>query len=117
MADYALMIGWDRPIAGREGHAVELFTTMQNYLVKQQSIGNLESFEGVLPAVHGGELNGFWLIRGEESKLHAMQMSAEFNDLLIKANVFVTRLGVVPCFLGKAMQDRMAQYIKAVPKT
>ena len=75
MADAAILIGWNEPKPGRESMAAQLFAdTMKYYttLVEQRAI---ESFEPVILTRHGGDFNGFILLRGEAAKLDALQRS------------------------------------------
>ena len=47
MADRVILIGWDRPIVGREQRAMQLFQKCIEYYSKLQTGGRIESFEPV----------------------------------------------------------------------
>jgi len=69
MANNVLFIGWNRAVAGREQKALEVFAKSMEYYTKLQTDGRIESFEPVILGVHGGDLNGFILLRGDAEKL------------------------------------------------
>ncbi|HSR30912.1 MAG TPA: hypothetical protein VLY63_10130, partial [Anaerolineae bacterium] len=73
MSYNVVFVGWDRAVPGRETASLELFQEFHVYLGGLQGQGTIDSFETVLLAAHGGDLNGFVLIRGEQGKLDAMQ--------------------------------------------
>jgi hypothetical protein len=116
MANHALFIGWNRAVPGREAHAVELFGKLLGFLGKQQQSGGIESFEPVLLESHGGDLNGFCLIRGESDKLERLRLSDEFREIITHAVIHVGNMGVIPGFLGAGLQDQMARFGRAIPK-
>ena len=82
MADHALFIGWNRPIPGREGGAMEAFQSGLAYFAKKVEAGEIESFEPVVLAAHGGDMNGFILVRGDSDKLTKLRDSDEFLDMM-----------------------------------
>ena len=47
MGTNVVFLGWDRPTAGREGKAVELFQEYMQYLGGLQQAGTIQSFEPV----------------------------------------------------------------------
>ena len=65
MANHAIFIGWNRPVAGREQQAMKLWGKCMEYYGKLLADSRVESFEPVLLSPHGGDLNGFILIRGD----------------------------------------------------
>jgi hypothetical protein len=69
MADRVLFIGWNRPVVGREQQAMELWQKAMEYYGKLQADGRIESFEPVILTAHGGDLNGFVMLRGGAEKL------------------------------------------------
>ena len=63
MANRVILIGWDRPIVGREQRAMQLFQKCIEYYSKLQTGGRIESFEPVILSRHGGDLNGFVMLK------------------------------------------------------
>ena len=54
-----------------------------------QEEGTIENFEPVFLEPHGGDLNGFILIRGDAEKLAALRVSEEFTQIATKATLVV----------------------------
>ena len=69
MADAGLFIGWGAPVRGREAKGLEVFSEALSYDGRLQQEGVIEGFETALLEPHGGDLQGFVLIRGSEDKL------------------------------------------------
>ena len=57
MANHGIMLGWNRPITGREADAGELFQQSIGYWTKLQKDGMIENFEPVLIERHGGAVH------------------------------------------------------------
>ena len=79
MADAGLFIGWGEVVRGREAEAVETFNATVEYFAGLQAEGAIESFEPVFLELHGGDLNGFFLVRGEAAQLAALRVDEEFE--------------------------------------
>ena len=114
MADSVLFIGWHQPSRGREGKAVEVFGEAVAYYTGLQGQGEIESFEVVFLEPHGGDLGGFFLLRGDAGKLAAVRTSDAFNRLNTRAALVVDGFGVVGGFVGDAIGGQMAIYEGAV---
>ena len=108
MADSGLFIGFGTPARGRERQALELFNEASGYYARLQRDGELESFEPVLLEPHGGELGGFFLLRGDQDKLARIRSSEEFQRLWVRAQLLVENIGVVSAFLGEELTSRMS---------
>ena len=65
MAGEALFIGWGAVVRGREQQALQVFQESMQYYGGLQQEGRIESFDVYLLAPHGGDLNGFVILRGE----------------------------------------------------
>ena len=109
MADSVLFIGWNRALAGQELKALALFGGAQEYFTRLQSEGKIESFESVTLNVHGGDLNGFTLIRGDAQKLFEIQNEEEWLDLITEVNIYLQGFGIVPGYIGEGLQNNMAR--------
>ena len=114
MADSVLFIGWHQPVRGRENAAVEVFGEAVAHYTGLQERGEIESFEIAFLEPHGGDLGGFFLLRGDASKLAAVRTSDEFNRLNTRASLTVDGFGVVGGFVGDAIGTQMATYQEAV---
>ena len=81
MSKHCLFIGWNRPVAGRETNAIELFTTTVKFF--QSKVGkDIDSFEPVMLSVHGGDMNGFFLLRGDAEKMDKMRQQDDFMEVV-----------------------------------
>ena len=100
MADSGLFIGFGAPVRGRERQATKVFTEAFEYYSRLQQEGEIESFEPVLLEAHGGELDGFFLLRGDQDKLARIRSSEEFERLTVRAQLIVENLGIVGAALG-----------------
>ena len=110
MATGALVIGWGPPVRGRELKALQVFNEAIEYYTRLQQQGTIESFEPVALEPHGGDLNGFVLVRGDREKLNALRTSEEFLRLNNRAALVVNNLGVINAFIGEELQRLSADY-------
>lgn len=114
MANAALFIAWNEPKIGMEMRAAELFQMTLGYFANQQKQGYIESFEPVLLHRHGGDMNGFMLIRGEGDKLDAMIRTDEFLDITVKASAWLDGFGYVHGYIGNELMKVMKRYTAVV---
>ena len=113
-ADYVLFIGWNRSVVGREKPALELFRSALAYFNELKTSGQIASVEPVLLGSHGGDLNGFVLIKGESDKLDAVQHSEKFLELMTKVAFNAEGLGIVRGWSGESMMNQVQRYAKVV---
>ena len=74
MAEAGLFIGWGEVVRGREAEAVETFNATIEYFVGLQADETIESFEPVFLEQHGGDLSGFFFVRGDAERLAALRV-------------------------------------------
>jgi len=116
MAEAALFIGWERAVPGHETEALELFASSLAYYGKLQTEGKITSFEPIVLSPHGGDLGGFFLLKGEPAKLDAVKRTDEFLNLLIRAGVVLSGVGVIDAFVGDSLQRTMTIYQNVLPR-
>jgi|SRR4249919_2424019 len=114
MADAGIFIGWGDAVRGREAEALEVFNEVIAYYGRLQEEGTIESFEPVFLEPHGGDLNGFVLIRGDADKLAALRVSDEFTQFSIRAALIVDRFGVVGADLAGRLERQMEYYTEQI---
>jgi len=114
MADSGLFIGFGQPARGRERQATQVFGETVEYYSRLQQQGEIESFEPVLLEAHGGELGGFFLLRGEQDKLARVRGSEEFARLTLRAQLIADDIGIVSAVLGERLAAEMATYSQQV---
>ena len=112
MADRVLFIGWNRPVVGREQQAMELFQKVVEFYGKLQADGRIESFEPVILAAHGGDLNGFFLLKGEAGKLAELREDDAFVQIVMEAGYCLNGFGVVPGYIGEGLTDVISRWSK-----
>jgi hypothetical protein len=111
-----IMFGWDRPHPGREAASQQHFQDFVGYLTGQQQAGAIQSFEAVFLDPHSGDLNGFFLIRGEPDKLDVLLGSDEWLTNVVRADLHLDGLGVVRGATGDMIPQRFQLWSSLVPK-
>ncbi|HEX2426862.1 MAG TPA: hypothetical protein VHI53_02995 [Gaiellaceae bacterium] len=114
MADAGLFIGWGEVVRGRESEAVELFNEALGYYARLQEEGTIDSFEPVFLEPHGGDLNGFVLVRGDAERLAELRVSDEFTQFSLRATLIVDGFGVVGADMAERLQRQMEFYVEQI---
>ena len=115
MRSNVIFFGWNRPVPGRERLSAEHFQEFVAYLSGLQENSAIQSFDTVLLNSHGGDLNGFFLIRGESSKLDALGSSTEWATHMIRAGMHLEGSGAVRGATGESVMERMDLWTNAIP--
>jgi hypothetical protein len=108
MAGEALFIGWGAVVRGREKQALQVFQESMEYYGRLQQEGRIDSFEPILLAPHGGDLNGFVILRGDRKALAEIRFSDEFERLIARASAIIESPGVTPAYGGESLAQQMA---------
>ena len=114
MGTNVVFVGWDRPSRGREQISTVLFQEFMQFLGGQQQAGAIQSFDSVFLNLHGGDLNGFTLIRGDSNKLDALLSSEAWETYMTRAGLLMDGFGVVRGVTGELMMKQMESYMRAV---
>ncbi len=114
MADTALFVGWGSTVRGREAKSLEVFNETIAFYGKCQEQGAIESFEIVLLDPHGGDLDGFVLIRGSADQIHALEDNEEFLAMMTRANLIVERLGLVRGSINEGVARQVGLFQGAI---
>ena len=114
MADSGLFIGWGEIVRGREAEAVEHFNATIEYFSGLQAEGTIESFEPVFLEPHGGDLIGFFFIRGDAERLSALRVDEDFDAVIQKATLIADKVGVVGAVMGAALERQVGTYMGAI---
>ena len=110
MADAGLFIGWGEVVRGREDRALDVFNETLQLYGQLESDGRIESSEVALLGPHGGELQGFVMLRGSEEQIDAVARAEDFQHLMTKASLIVDDLGIIPAAIGDGLGRAMAIY-------
>lgn len=114
MADAGLFIGWGNAVRGRERQSLTVFNEAVEMWSKLQAEGEIETWEAAFLEPHGGDLQGFFLLRGDRSALARIRASDEMAQLTLRAGLIVEGFGVVGADLGERIQQQMAAWTGAV---
>jgi hypothetical protein len=114
MADAGLFIGWGEVVRGREAEAVAAFGETLAYWARLEEEGVIESCEPVFLEAHGGDLEGFFLVRGDAEKLAALRIDEEFQRVIMRASLIVDRIGVVGASMGARLERLMEAYTEQI---
>lgn len=114
MADYGLFIGFGYPHAGKEAAAGKVFEECVAYCEALKAAGEVESVEYVLLNLHGGDLNGFFLLRGDPEKLGRLSMAPEFQRLTVRSSTCCEAVGVIPALVDAGTIRWMGAWKDAV---
>ena len=113
MTDSALFIGWGDTKGGREKKAVELFGESLKYLSGLVADGRVASIEPFFLEPHGGDLEGFWIVRGDIHELAKLRVDDEFQRFAVRAQAVVNNFGVVGATTGERLNEHMAWFAEA----
>jgi hypothetical protein len=110
MAEATLFVGWGAVIPGRERQAVEVFGQTLQYYDRLRQEGVISGFDPCLLEPHGGDLDGFIVIRGDRDRLNQLRYSPEFVHNLNRAQLVVQTVGVVMGYVGEELNRLMADF-------
>jgi hypothetical protein len=110
MADHALFIGWGEIVPGREQVATRVFGESMEYFGQLQQGGEIEGVEPFFLEPHGGDLNGFFLLRGERDALDKIRASAEFDRFVLRAGMVVQNVGVISATTGAELNRQIGVF-------
>ena len=91
------------------------FDEFVKYLGGLQQKSAIQAFDVVFLDVHGGDLNGFFLIKGESDKLDALVSTTEWITHIIRASLHLEGSGVIRGVTGDEIMKRMAIWTSAIP--
>ncbi len=109
-----IILGWNRAVSGREKQSVELFTEFVGYVTSLQTEGKITGFEPVFLDPHGGDMNGFFLIKGEPAKLDAIVGSDAWVEFATRGAIIMQGFGVIRGAAGEEIATRMGLFQKHI---
>ena len=113
MADFGLFVGFGWPVRGREQKATQVFNEAVELWTRLQQQGEIESWEPVFLEPHGGDLGGFFLVRGDRDAIARIRFSDELLQLSTRAQLIVENFGVVGAQLGDQIGAQMKHFLEA----
>ena len=115
MGSNVMLFGWNRSIPGREKTSAQHFDEFVKYLGGLQQKGTLQGFDVVFLDAHGGDLNGFFLIKGDSAKLDALVSTSEWITHITRAVLHLEGSGVIRGITGDEIKGRMALWTSIIP--
>ena len=115
MGSNVILFGWNRPLPGREKISAEHFQDFVKYLGGLQQKGVISAFDTVFLNPHGGDMNGFFLIRGENTKLDSLVATKEWETHMIRAQHHLDGAGAVRGQTGELVAEAMATWTENIP--
>jgi hypothetical protein len=115
MGSNVVFFAWNRSIPGRERLSGEHFSQFVQYMSGLQQKGTIQSFDTILLDSHGGDMNGFFLIRGEPTKLDGLIASDEWVTHMTRGLLHLEGSGVVRGVTGDLIAARMELWSKSIP--
>ncbi len=111
--DAALFIRWGATPSGKERESVRLFGQSLKYLTGLVVGGRVFSVEPFFLEPHGGDLEGFFLVRGDREELNKIRYEDDFQRMAVRAQVVVENFGVIGAITGEALNKHMAWFAEA----
>ncbi len=115
MSTNVIFFAWDHSIPGRESLSAQHFQEFVQYLGGLQQAGTIQSFDAVLLDSHGGDLNGFFLIRGESGQLDGLASSVEWVTHMTRASLHLEGSGAIRGATGDLVMERMGLWTSLLP--
>jgi hypothetical protein len=113
MTDAALFIRWGATQPGRERNSVQLFGESLKFLTRLIEQGRVASVEPFFLEPHGGDLDGFFVVRGDLQELNKIRGEEEFQRLATRAQVVVQGFGVIGAITGERLNQHMRWFAEA----
>ena len=113
MADFGLFVGFGWPVRGREQRAAQVFQEAVDLWSRLQQEGEIESWDAIFLEPHGGDLGGFFLVRGDRNKIARIRSSDELVRLSTRAQLIVENFGVVGAEMGARIEAQMQAFLEA----
>ncbi|MGE5694032.1 MAG: hypothetical protein ACM4D3_02015 [Candidatus Sericytochromatia bacterium] len=114
MAEAGLFIGWGDAVKGSEKRALEAYGDTMEYFGRLHQEGRIEHFEVVVLGPTGGDVGGFWLVRGTAEQIDAVRRSEEYEQLVQRVQLIVTGLRIADAFVDEGLVRVMGQYQKLI---
>lgn len=103
----ALFVGWGAIIAGREQAAAGVLKEALHYLQRLQADGTVDV---VLLEPHGGDLEGFVLVKGERDTLARLRVDEDFIRVIVGVQLVHQKVGVVGAYNRRRAADAAPAY-------
>ena len=116
MADRILFLSWGEVVRGREERAIEVFNESVGFYGRLQQEGRIEGFDVAFLEPHGGNLDGYFTLRGSAEQLAAVREMDEFRRLQVAVGLIVDDMRVVNGLTGEAIAREMEIFTSEIAK-
>jgi hypothetical protein len=110
MAEAGLFIGFGEVARGREKTALQVYSDSLDYYRSLQEEGLIEGFEVVVLGPNGGDLGGFFLLRGTAKQIDSLRRDKGFQRLAQRMQLIVDRLGITDAYVDEGLAEVMSDY-------
>jgi hypothetical protein len=114
MAEAALYIGWGTPARGREKEALGVFNESMQYYGRLQRDGKLENVEVAILNPTGGDVGGFFLLRGTAQQVDSLRRDDEFQELVNRVQMIADGLRITDAIVDEGIAQQITRYDKVV---
>jgi hypothetical protein len=108
MAKSALFVCWGTLIPGREKVGRTVLDNAMQFCGRLQKEGKLDSFETVALESHGGDLEGFVLVKGDAEALAHLRNDNDFLRMMTDLRLVHQSVGVMGAYTGNELQSLIA---------
>ncbi len=115
MGSDVVFFAWNRSIPGREKISAEHFDDFVKYVEGLKQAGTLTAWDVVFLTEHGGDLNGFFLLRGEPGKLDALLGTEAWVTHMVRATMHLENSGAVRGRHGSSVMKLMQLWTASIP--
>ena len=115
MSSNMVIFGWNRTIPGRERMSEQHFEEFVTYCNELKQSKTIQSFDIVFLDPHSGDLNGFFLLRGEPANLDRMISSKDWVNHILRATMHLEGVGVVRGRTGDLVMEIMNTWREQIP--
>jgi hypothetical protein len=115
MGSNVMLFGWNRSVPGREKLSAQHFEEFVKYLAGLQQKAVIQTFDVVLLDSHGGDLNGFFLIKGDTASLDKLVSTTEWITHMTRGGLHLEGSGLIRGVTGDEVMQRMALWTSVVP--
>jgi hypothetical protein len=78
--------------------------------------GAIQSFDVALLNPHGGDLNGFFLIRAGNTELNDLMATDEWLKHIVRGELHEEGMGVIGGITGELAMERIKLWMSLIPK-
>ena len=114
MAEAGLCIAFGEVVRGREKRALEVYSDTLQYFGRLQKEGQIERFDVVILGPTGGDVGGFWLLRGTAEQIDSLRRSDEYVQIVQRVALVVNGLRIADAFVDEGLAEVMGGYQKLI---